>query len=395
MHAARPFMLSAHSCRPPIHAACPFMLPVRSCCPPAKRVCPVSPAGPSLQSSLSLFLLAHAVSTLTVQGVESDGGAAFDRVPAMLCTLQGGDVGVRARCTDSSPSAFSLALVDDPAAAPLRRHRAAASAAAAGTADAPVPAGEGGVGGVLLPADEQARQAQAQAAVRVQAAVRGRAVRTELARSARSALVGWMACDCEGGDGIMSGTVRALLGTAQQVAFGLTYPDPPVLLFGPIGGVAARAHCVHLDEQSGTLVCEAATGAEGVGEAGAEAPMAALAAGGEDGGEGQAGTSEGGEVLGWLALPPGKLWALEADESEAGIEAEIEAEIEADEHVGHDSHDGSGQVPFVGIDERVGLSNMASPVRNEQGVDEAAAASAPGASLEEGQEPPVTDTSEG
>ena len=61
-----------------------------------------------------------------------------------------------------------------------------------------------------------------------QARVRGRRVRQRLSAGSRSALVGWVAVDAEGGDGMLSGVVEATLGMHSDIAFApVDYPEPP------------------------------------------------------------------------------------------------------------------------------------------------------------------------
>lgn len=109
--------------------------------------------------------------------------------------------------------------------------------------------------------------------------------------------VAWLACDCEGGDGVLSGVLDISPGAATDVSFGIDYHELPVFLcalMGPLGPVGTDApppplRCERLHERGATLIFGDADG-----------------------------PAEPVEQAGWLALQQGKLWALEAYDQMGG-----------------------------------------------------------------------------
>ena len=142
------------------------------------------------------------------------------------------------------------------------------------------------------------------AAAKLQAACRGRLVRARLAAAAENQAVcsvGWLACDAaRTGDGVLSGLQEQQLGAWTDIRFDVDYPEQPVLLYGLVGGGSKRARVAAVDERGATFMCESA-------DADADAAM-----------------------LGWVALPNGRLWPLEDGEDEEEEEGGMEADEEAD-----------------------------------------------------------------
>ena len=146
------------------------------------------------------------------------------------------------------------------------------------------------------------------AAVGRNGACNGRLVRSALQGTGSleghaSASVGWLACDAVDALGVVSSTVPEVsLGAPCDVRFeqfGIDYPETPVLLYALVGHGAHRCRCVALDERSASVLCEEAA-AESVAEGAAADSTAA----------------EGKHALGWLALPPGRLFPLAESDSE-------------------------------------------------------------------------------
>ena len=222
-------------------------------------------------------------------------GAAFDSVPSVLCTPQNGEAGCHhAVCDTADTTGFTLSLVatDDV--------MGAKPAAVSFAASAPrPPAGEGE--GAIVDASETEHAA----ATKVQANVRGRLVRSRLAAAAENQAVcsvGWLACDAaRTGDGVLSGLQEQQLGAWTDIRFDVDYPEQPVLLYGLVGGGSKRARVAAVDERGATFQCDSAD---------ADADAAAM--------------------LGWVALPNGRLWPLEDGEDEEEEEAGMEAGEEAD-----------------------------------------------------------------
>ncbi len=275
---------------------------------------------------------------------EEEGGAAFDRLPSLLYTLQGGSAGVVASCEASSEKGFSMTVVPNTAAragrlgaagrlsqAPHVRAGAAAASSSAGAdatgADAAGADAAGAAAGSTATAPSSAATpAEQEAAVVLQATVRGRRVRRQLGADgtraggggAPSAVVGWAACDAEGGDGVLAGTLAMALGSWRELHFEIDYPEAPLLLFSCVGagGSLAGVHprCSRLDDRGCSIAIDDARSANGAAEDGDDGDNTA-----EDG------DSPTTVSVAWLALPAGKLWALaESDEgSDVGGDAHL------------------------------------------------------------------------
>jgi hypothetical protein len=229
-----------------------------------------------------------------------ESGGAFDRHPTLVCTVQSGEAlaGLRAasvHCESADPTGFSMCVRTSDA----NRNGAARVGSGGGTSHGgPSSSGDGADGSVPEPvlADEE----QHAAAVRLQARVRGRAARLAVTnlRMSGGLHVGWLACDAEGGDGILSGTSPLdALGAPFEIAFGIDYPEPPVLLYGLTGGSSRQPQCTHLDERCASVRCGGGAADSGGGAA-------------------------TGATVGWVALPSGLLRPLE--ESEVGDESDAE-----------------------------------------------------------------------
>ena len=236
------------------------------------------------------------------QYVRSD--TSFDRVPSVVCTPQVSEhAGLLARCEDSSQSGFTIALAADPAAAAAAGRKGKDSKGGSGAA-APLPS-QPPPPVQLMMTGEEASEEETRAATRLQARQRGRLVRSGLiaARAADESVasIGWLACDAVDALGVVSAVAPPqTLGDTYDIRFdqyGIDYPETPVLLYGLVGGGDARARCVSLDERGASVLCE--------GAADADADAAVAAAGG---GESLA--------LGWLALPPGRLFPVSESDSE-------------------------------------------------------------------------------
>ena len=279
---------------------------------------------------------------------DEEGADAFERTPCLLFTLQGGDTGLRASCAEASAAGFALSLLPDGATAKGGRVGAGATHSSAAAADPSTS------GGSITPAPAEAEQEQTDAAVKLQARVRGRRVRRQLgAPAARSAVVAWVAVDAEGGegmpsrppallackcsprrhlfptgDGMLSGTIQAAIGASRDLSFEVDYPEAPLLLYAAIGGgevgQLARPRCAKLDPRGASLAID---------EANAAAATASRDAG-------AAGAPE--VTLAWLALPQGKLFAL-ADGTDDEVEAShLEQAQELELGIG-DEGDAAGQ----------------------------------------------------
>ena len=241
--------------------------------------------------------------------VRSD--TSFDRTPTVVCTPQVSEhAGLLAHCQRADASGFTIGLTADPAAQ---------AAAGRTRRDGGGPNGSGKGGGapsapsvppehvpLLSLTAEGASEEEVKAVTRLQARQRGRLVRSGLmgglmAHGEVAASVGWLACDAVDALGVVSSSQPLeALGAACDVRFeqfGIDYPETPVLLYGLVGHGSHRAKCIALDERGASILCE-----------GGEATAADAAADGE--GEGAA------HALGWLALPPGRLFPLSESDSE-------------------------------------------------------------------------------
>ena len=214
----------------------------------------------------------------TMIEAEGESDSAFTSTPSLIYTLQGGDAGVRASCTESTESGFTLSLLAAPAARTQRGESVDGRICATSHRTL-----------IGLPSHQDASEAEVRAAIVLQSQVRGRRIRRQLAGATRCALVGWVACDTGGNDGITSGMLPVAHGTGEDVVFSIDYPEAPLVLFAPVGDAASksgtRAICSHLDDRSCTLALEEPSDSK------CESMPAAL-------------------PISWLAMPPGKLWSL-------------------------------------------------------------------------------------
>ena len=230
----------------------------------------------------------------------------FDRTPTVVCTPQVSQhAGLIAYCKESNSSGFTIGLSTDQAAAAAAGRMRKGGKEDEAQQKPPGPPPEQTPLLSLTP--EGASEEEVRAVTRLQARQRGRLVRSTLQGAGSleghaSASVGWLACDAVDALGVVSSTVPEVsLGAPCDVRFeqfGIDYPETPVLLYALVGHGAHRCRCVALDERSASVLCEEAA-AESVAE-GAAADS----------------TAEGKHALGWLALPPGRLFPLAESDSE-------------------------------------------------------------------------------
>ena len=264
-------------------------------------------------------------------------GAAFDSCPSVICTgtslaslTSSGGVGGEAAasyhavCDQADTTGFTLSLVPTDDATPMPTSvkggaaAAAPPAAASPTAQPPAAAAadpaasEGANGGSAAAAAAsrgEASEEEHAAAAKLQARARGQLTRTRLAAAADSSAacaVGWLACDgTHTGDGVLSGLQPQPLGAWSDIHFDVDYPEPPVLLYGLVGGGTRRMRVGSVDERGARLLCEAPEG-EAAESASPDAKSVSAAE----------------PMLGWVALPNGRLWPLgdgdDEDDDDAG-----------------------------------------------------------------------------
>ena len=208
---------------------------------------------------------------------------AFDSCPAVLTTNQAGSTRlVRATCELADQFGFALSLLKAP------------------VEDAKKPKTDLAV--AVFGDNQKWSEAEVTAATKLQSIARGRSARFKLSNPLRRsddeggdavASVGWLACDGSGGDGVLSGVADGVkLGEWTPISFGVDYPDTPVFLCGLMRGDGRPVRCSVVQERGVQVLVPKGDAA------GADADGAG------------AGDDEG-ERVGWVALPQGKLWALD------------------------------------------------------------------------------------
>ncbi|KAL1527218.1 hypothetical protein AB1Y20_015896 [Prymnesium parvum] len=199
----------------------------------------------------------------------------FAAPPAVLCCQQGVPASASARACvgELGGDGFSLRLAEG------RRPR---RWAAEGEAP-PLPAAGG----------EERAEEMAVAATRLQARQRGKMARA-LLQPKHESVVGWVAAQCSGGDGLVTGVAELHDGEWVEVQFNIEYPEPPIVITNVASGSLtdeSSAFEILCDRRAnnGIWLQYRANGAS-------EQPDAV-------------------RVL-WMALPAGKLWALEQYEDD-------------------------------------------------------------------------------
>ena len=254
-------------------------------------------------------------------------GQPFVRRPAVLTCMQGApyslappDTTPRASllCGEASEEGFSIRLdssaaglgtspppsppeAPGPLSPPPSPSAAASEAGAAGGSMAEAEAGEAGAGEAqgeagLEPVGDGARDDG-------QVSVEDAGVMVDSAglprdpdeRDPDEAVVGWIACDCQGGDMLLTGLLN-VSEEWREVRFSIEYQETPVFMASLMGTVGGRA--TGWPPTARTLGCERRD------SSGVWAQCSSTAGG-------EAATLE---QMGWLALPAGKLWVLETYE---------------------------------------------------------------------------------